>query len=259
MNVITGIDRANAVPLYHQIFLALRDSIMSGAHAFGAILPSEERLAADYAVSRITARRALAELADHGLVERRRRIGTRVVHRAAARPIEANVDQAVESLLAFGRQTQVRVIEMATRAADTGVAERLAIEPGAAVITAVRIRLRDGEPLGEVVSHVPQALGLVLRRRDLIETPMLGLLRAAGHQIGGGAQTISAELAGNELAALLEVEVRSAILRIERTVVDTAGRALLLTTARYRADRYRIGIDLQMPGRPVADLHHPDP
>ena len=77
-------------------------------------MPTEQRLCEQHEVSRITARRALEELAQHGLVERRRRIGTRVVYRASTKPIEANIDQAVESLLAFGRDTKVRVLRIKT-------------------------------------------------------------------------------------------------------------------------------------------------
>jgi GntR family transcriptional regulator len=240
----TTVDRANAVPLYHQIFLLLRDEILAGRQALGSILPTEQGLAAAHDVSRITARRALDELAQHGFVERRRRTGTRVIHASPTRPIEADLEQAVESLLAFGRDTRVRVLALGTEAADAAVAEQLRIKEGAEVVRAVRVRMIGAEPLGEVVSHVPAALGLALTRADLTRTPMLALLRDAGHAIGGGYQTISGGVAGGHLAALLSIDLRAPILRIERTVLDTSGRALLFTVASYRADRYRVTIDL---------------
>jgi GntR family transcriptional regulator len=243
----TTIDRKHAVPLYHQIFLQLRDEIIGGVRAFGTAVPTEQELAAQYQVSRITARRALYELAQEGFVERRRRTGTRVVHRVPTRPIEANMDQALESLLAFGRNTRVRVIDIATEVASVDVAERLRIAPGDAVVRAVRLRLLENELLGEVISYVPAALGLSLAASDLVDTPMLALLQEAGHTIGGGEQTISATVAGSRLATLLEIDARAPVLRVERSVVDTSGRALLLTIARYRADRYRIAIDLHAP------------
>jgi len=239
-----SIDRAHAVPLYHQIFLTLRDEIMSGARAFGTTLPTEEDLAASQKVSRITARRALDELAQHGFVERRRRTGTRIVYRSRTQPIEANVDQAVESLLAFGRNTKVRVLALARVPCETDIAEKLGIVAGDPVERAVRVRSLDGEPLGEVVSHVPAGLGLRLTRRSLSATPILGLLLASGHVIGGGTQTISANVADSHLATLLGIDMRAPILRIERTVLDRKGNAMLFTVASYRADRYRISVDL---------------
>jgi GntR family transcriptional regulator len=240
-----AVDRADASPLYHQIYLGLRDRIIAGDLAHGAAVPTEQALASAHDVSRITARRALDELAGKGFVERRRRTGTRVTYRLPTRPIEANVDQAVESLLAFGRETRVRVLELATVAAGDDIGDRLRIGPDALVIRAVRVRLLDDEPLGEVVSHVPADLGLTVTRAHLTATPMLALLREAGLAIVGGHQTISAAVAGGHLAALLAVDIRAPILRIERTVTGAGGRPLLFTVASYRADRYRIGIDLQ--------------
>lgn len=47
----------------------------------GFTLPQEEKLAEEFGVARGTVRRALASLVDAGLIERRRRAGTRVVDR----------------------------------------------------------------------------------------------------------------------------------------------------------------------------------
>jgi GntR family transcriptional regulator len=234
----------DAIPLYHQIYLGLRDEIVSGERGFGAAVPTEQELGAIHGVSRITARRALDELAQHGLVERKRRVGTRVAFRAAAAPIDGHIDQAVESLIAFGRGTQVRVIEFGEAAASAAVAERLALDTGARVVRALRLRSADGAPLGAIESFVPAAIGAALSREALTTQPLLELIRAAGHAIGAGSQIVSAVPADPALAALLETEARAAIIRIDRVVRDTDDRPLLFTSARYRGDRYRLSLDL---------------
>ncbi len=58
----------------------LRRSILDGQYAFQARLPSERNLATTFAVSRGTARTALALLQDMGLVARRIGSGTYVTH-----------------------------------------------------------------------------------------------------------------------------------------------------------------------------------
>lgn len=234
----------DAIPLYHQIYLALRDEILSGARGFGAAMPTEHELTVQYGVSRITARRALAELAQRGLVERRRRTGTRVAFRSPVAPIEGHVDQAVESLIAFGRGTRVRVIELGEVPADPAIATRLELAEDAPVVRALRLRLTDDAPLGAIESFVPADLGIPLDRDRLTGHPLLELIRASGYVIGAGAQTIAAIPADPQLADLLETEPRAPVIQVERVVRSPAGRPLLFTRARYRGDRYRLRVDL---------------
>jgi len=197
-----------------------------------------------YSVSRITARRAMDELAGQGLVARRQRTGTRVIFQTPAKPIDSNLDQAVESLIAFGRGTRVRVIELDEVAAPDAIAKELAIASGAPTLRALRVRSAEDMRLGVIESYVPRELGLSVDRASLTRTPILELLRDAGHAIGSGTQTITAILADPTLAALLEIEPRSPILRIDRVVKTPEGKPILFTSARYRGDRYRLKVDL---------------
>ena len=244
-----SLQRDDAIPLYHQIFLALRDEILSGRRPFGSAVPTEHALATQFAVSRITARRVLDELAGNGLVERKRRIGTKVIFRAPAAPIEANVDQAVESLIAFGRRTRVRVVLLAEEPASPEVAMILQLPEGAPITRALRIRYLDDEPLGAIESHMSARIGVKLTRVRLTARPLLELLRESGQVIGSGRQTISALSADPALAALLATEPRAAMLRIERVVEAQDGTPLLHTIAHYRADRYRLTLDLHGTGQ----------
>lgn len=243
--LVSALDRSAAVPLYHQIFLQLRDEILSGQRPFGSVLGTEKEVSHAYAVSRITARRALAELAQHRFVERKRRVGTTVAYRPPAKPIVADMDQAVDSLIRFGRSTKVRILTLKREEASSWVAQTMGLSPGAMVLRAVRIRYLDEEPLGYIVSFVPAALSKHVTRSALAHTPILKLIKSAGHQLGKASQTVAAILADPQLSRSLEVEPRSAILRITRLVSDASGSPLLLTLAHYRSDRYQLRLDLQ--------------
>ena len=232
------------MPLYHQIFLLLRDQILDGQRVFASPIPTEHELCGTFAVSRITARRALDELARQNFVARKRRVGTTVIFRQPAKPIEAKIDQAVDSLLELGRVTTVRVLELSRETATGPIAESLQLKPGAKIIRAVRVRYLEGAPLGYVVSYVPAALGSTVSRAGLAQAPILALIKKAGHQIGKATQVIAAMLADPVMSEALEVEPRSAILRISRTVFDNADKPLLVTFAHYRSDRYHLRIDL---------------
>lgn len=241
------IDRDGAVPLYHQIYLQLRDEILSGERPYGSALPTEQELSEMYNVSRITTRRVLSELAQQHYVERKRRLGTRVTFKSPATPIEANIDQAVDSLMALGRDTTVNVIKVQIEKASRPVANALRLPPDANVVRAIRVRCLGGAPLGYVVSYVPESLAHVITERSLVKAPILRLLDEAGYHAKHAEQTIGAMLADRELTDALDIEPRAALLRITRTVYDEQDRPFLLTFAHYRSDRFNIRLDLQNP------------
>lgn len=239
------IDRDAALPLYHQIYLQLRDEILNGQRPHGSLLPTEQELSEIYQVSRITARRVLTELAEQHFVERKRRLGTRVIFQSPAKPMEANIDQAVDSLLAFGRRTTVTVVEVAVEAPPAIVASALKIGAGEKVVRAVRIRSMDKEPLGYIVSYVPEDLRDIVTEKALARTPILKLLEEGGHKAELAEQAISALQADPLISQALNIEPRSALLRITRTTYDRNKRPFLLTYAHYRADKFTIRLDLQ--------------
>lgn len=239
------VDRNAAVPLYHQIFTQLRDEIVSGVRPYGAPVPTEQELSDNFSVSRITARRALQELASQGFVVRKRRIGSHVSYRTPTRPLEASLTKAVDSLLTFGRSTRVTVKQIATGPVGPAVARLLDIDPQTPMIRGVRIRWLDNEPLGYVVSFVPTEMGDIVTQNSLEEKPILELLRDAGLKVDAAQQIIAATAAEPHIAQDLKVDVLSPLLRITRSFTDAQGKPLLLTQAHYRADRYHIKIDLQ--------------
>src|ERR1700685_4312553 len=85
-----------------QVYLILRDRILSGALSLGAKLPTENDLADRYAVSRVTVRRALGELARERLIERRRSAGTRVIYRRAPGPVIADISGVLANIADMG-------------------------------------------------------------------------------------------------------------------------------------------------------------
>lgn len=73
------IDRNSIEPLYLQLRKEIAERIRRGDYVKGAFLPTEASLCAEYSVSRVTVRNALASLVDEGYLSRRRGFGTLVV------------------------------------------------------------------------------------------------------------------------------------------------------------------------------------
>jgi GntR family transcriptional regulator len=117
------IDPASGWPLSAQLAQLLRELIRSGQLIPGDRVPSEPQLARDHAVSRDTAQRALAMLANEGLITRRRGVGS----------IVATVDPVTEVRAAPGARISARLPTAAERnAARAGlwVPMLAVVEPG---------------------------------------------------------------------------------------------------------------------------------
>lgn len=238
------VTRNAAVPLYYQIYLQLRDEILTGQREYGSSMPTEMELSAQFGVSRITARRVLNELAEQRYVERKRRLGTRVIFKSPAKPISADMDQAMDSLMALGTGTTVNVIEVVRKKPVPTVAAALRLKEGEDVIKAARVRYLDGVPIGYVSSFVPVELESIITSGNLARAPILRLLDEAGYKAVHADQIIDAMQADANLSASLEIPPLSAILRISRTSYDKNDRPFLLTFAHYRSDKFHIRLDL---------------
>jgi GntR family histidine utilization transcriptional repressor len=72
---------------YRDVKAEILNRVRAGRWPLGETIPGEEALAAEFGCARVTVNRALRELASEGVVERRRRAGTRIVQgcRRAAR------------------------------------------------------------------------------------------------------------------------------------------------------------------------------
>lgn len=95
----------------------------------GETIPGEEALAAEFGAARATVNRALQELARAGLVERKRKSGTRVALHPVreARFVIPLVRAEIE---ASGRAYEYRLIDREERAMPAAVANRLGVASG---------------------------------------------------------------------------------------------------------------------------------
>jgi GntR family transcriptional regulator len=240
-------------PLYHQIYLIMRQRIVDGEFGAGGTLPSEQELAEFHGVSRITAKRALDELANDGLVVRERGRGTRVVEGRAGVKISGQGTGAFDALLAMGGETEVAVKEFGYAPAEDDVAAALGLPIGTTVQRAVRVRSIGGDPFSHLTTHVPEEIGRRFEKSDLANTPLLALLERAGVTPATADQAVSATLADMVVADRLGIGVGAPLLRIRRVVRDDEGRAIELLVALYRSDLYRLTMTLSRGGDAEAE------
>ncbi|NUO87010.1 MAG: GntR family transcriptional regulator [Cupriavidus sp.] len=244
------------VPLYHQIYVVLRQQIVEGRFGQGP-LPGEIDLAKQFHASRVTMRRVFDRLVQEGLVRRHRGLGT-FVNPHPVRPATAAGEERGTSLLDniidMGQKTSVKVISIDEVHATPDVADSLQIEPGDPVVKIVRVRHYRNRPLSHITVYLPAVLGRPITRQALEETPVLRLLEAGGVKLGRASQVLSARLADVVVAPLLDVPVGGALLAVRRVVKDHSGRPVQLLLGQYRPDRYEYRMELSPAGVDSANV-----
>lgn len=229
-----------------QVYLVLRDRIVSGTVQFGARLPNENALALVHGVSRVTIRRALGELQREHLIERRRSAGTRVIYRPSPARMTADISGVLANIADMGRSTKVKLLSFDYVPANGAAAEALGV--GDLLQRAVRVRSVDGVPFSYLVTHVPERIGITYKAKDLADRPLLELLERSGVKVERATQRISACLAAPEVAAALGVTTGSPLIELVRIVYDRDNRGVEYLHALYRPDRYGFEFDMVRAG-----------
>ncbi|MCV6595041.1 MAG: phosphonate metabolism transcriptional regulator PhnF [Silicimonas sp.] len=142
--------------LWQSIDRALRQEIATGAYGPGEKLPTEARLAERFGVNRHTVRRALAQMAEDGLVHARRGAGVFVLARPLDYPL-SNRTRFHENLQAAGRLPDRKLLSVETRAATAADARRLALAEGDVLTVVHSLSFADGTPVALAEARFPEA------------------------------------------------------------------------------------------------------
>lgn len=133
-----AIDRSKPQPadkptLYKQIRLDIERRILSGEWPPGHRIPFEHELMADYRCSRMTVSKALSELAQADLIERRRRAGT-FVRRPKFLSAVLKISDIRAEITALGRSYGYQLIKCSRRPANATDRNRLGVDRTGKVI-----------------------------------------------------------------------------------------------------------------------------
>ncbi|RIQ18402.1 GntR family transcriptional regulator [Jiangella rhizosphaerae] len=228
-------------PLYERIEKRLR--ARADAAADGDPFPSEQRLAREFGVARMTVRQALARLERDGRLERVPGRGTFVRAPAAVRPV-GTLLSFHDQMVAAGRTPRSRLVDAGLRPATAD--EAAALSPGVpagdvTVVGITRVRLADDVPVAVERAAFPATLGALLDA-DLESGSLHSALRRLGLRPTLGSSVLSARTAGDDAAAL-GVEPATPMLVETRTILDQHGTPLEYTASSYVAERYALKVD----------------
>jgi len=230
-------DAASGVALWRQVADGIERGIANGTFAPGEKLPGETEIAETYRVNRHTVRRALATLAERGLVRPERGSGTYVEAPRLAYPLRSRT-RFSEIVGAGGQEPRGQLIEASDDVATRELARELGLKSGAPLIRIEALRLADRTPICVSTSWLsaerfPNAGTIFANVRSMTK-----LLAHYGVRDYRRASTrITAAIADATDAARLDLALGRPVLVVDATDVDTTGTPLVTKRARFAAER----------------------
>jgi GntR family transcriptional regulator, phosphonate transport system regulatory protein len=240
MNLI-DLRPVNGAPIYLRIADALEVHIRRH-HCEGDPLPTEQALAQQFGVNKHTLRRAVDELVQHGLVERRRGVGLFVLDPTINYRIEETT-RFTTKIEELGRTPVTRVLTRRIVMADDSVAECLGIAPGTEAVAIETLRLVDNKPFCLISHFLP-----VEPFRILVETYVSGSLHKIieqefGRKLKRGRTLITAILPTAEDAKALGIGRLQPVLRAKSVNRDASSTAPVeYAVTRFRSDRVELQV-----------------
>lgn len=234
------IDPLHYIPRYQQLSNLLLDLINNGHWQAHEAIPSERHLASEYKISRVTVREALNLLESQGFVYRVQGSGTFVSPPRLQQSIN-RLTSFTETMEERGSIAGQKILTFEYVEPSIQIAQKLEISADEVdVLFIERVRYSDNEPLGIQSSYVPIPKGTGINQTQLSESG--SLFRLLEYLFGiipyNAEECLQAIVADEKHAKLLEVEVGSALVRMEHTVWSQHRRPMEYAILLYRGDRY---------------------
>lgn len=238
------IDRNHPDPLYVQLRMVLRDMIESKAFAVNDKLPSERELVEMYGVSRITVRQAIKDLENLGFLQTRAGKGIYVTEPKPTYEIEV-VRSFTETAAANNRKPGMRLLKSAIIQAELDIARPLSLPVGSNVVFIERLRFLDDLPVVVQRDWFAEALA-----PGILELDWTSANRSLYAEFNGrygvvptrGQSTLSARLASELEARLLELDLPAAVLTLDQISYDSEYRPVNVSAMAYHPVRYPLSL-----------------
>lgn len=226
-------DPRDSSPLYAQLARKLAHAIRDGQYLVDEALPSERLLSESLGVSRVTARKAIDQLVEQGLVVRKQGSGNYIAPRFE-QPL-TRLSSFSEELSRRGYTPTSEWIKRAITPATTDEQLSLGLSATAKVARLERLRLADEVVMAYEISVLPAS---VISKPAEIENSLYKYLESIRKVPVRATQQIRALNAHGKIAERLGIAEGQALLFITRLGYLASGQAVELTHSYCRNDYY---------------------
>ncbi|OHV45364.1 hypothetical protein BCD48_23195 [Pseudofrankia sp. BMG5.36] len=248
-------DAGSSKALYRQLADILRSAILRGDYAPGEPIPSESELIATHAVSRTTARQAMALLGNEGLViighGRRATVRPRSPVRRLARTrlSRAERQHSGGTFMADAAASNSRPETETTiviEPADAETASLLGVDEGTSVLQRRRRMLLDGRPAQLATSYLPADLarGTQIEQRDTGPGGIYARLEELGHTLSRFVEVVATRMPLPAEIDALQLSPGTPVLIVTRTAYDNDDKPVEINRMTIAGNLYELAYDI---------------
>lgn len=226
------------IPLHLAISEKLREQIFGGEYAPGEQLPSEHQLMEQFDVSRITVRRAIANLISQGLVISHRGKGVFVKERQkVTRSLSNPLIFFDEDMQRQGVTASIRSLSFERVEATSDVRQTLRLSPEVQQIYCQRkVILTDQVPVAVDITYIPLEIGETFAQ-ELQSSLIYPTLDVRGVSIERVETTIECTHATHEISEHLDIPLGAPLLVNRYTTYTSQNQPIICGETLSRGDR----------------------
>lgn len=218
------LDNGISIPLYKQLEEKLLNEIESGERPAGSKIPTENELSAQYHVSRVTVRKALASLSELGYLNRKSGKGTFVSEKKLQRGISSTAISFTEMCKLMNVKPGAKVTRISREEPTDTDKELMNLSEDEEIIVIERIRYANDVPVIIESNRYPESFSFLFEE-NLNDSSLYEILRNKHNIIlDHSSKTIDIVFATAKEAKALNIQKNYPLLRINSIVHDSTSR-----------------------------------
>ncbi|MCR2821477.1 GntR family transcriptional regulator [Lederbergia panacisoli] len=238
------LDHSSVIPLYHQLKELLKESIEKDGVKPGDKMPSENELCTQFNISRNTAKKAIEDLVQEGVLKRIKGKGTFI-----AKP---KLEQSLTGFYSFskvmqesGLESKDIMIDLKVVKPTTKVMRILQLHRNDKVIELKRLRCANNEPIILETSYIPERLVQGISTKDIQNSSLYDVMeKTFGIMVAKAKEVFEPILIQEYESKYLEVKEGYPALLLERIAFDTSETPVEFCHSVVRGDRCRFYTEL---------------
>ncbi len=238
------LDKNSYIPYYVQIKHILLDRIRNGEYPENSLIPSESALATEFAVTRMTVRKALDELKRDGMITTERGKGSVVT--------QERIEQSLERFYRFGREVGDTGIAAASKIISkevcrppAEVTSRFANSQNKDFYKIIRVRFYKDLPVSLEYVFIPCSVAPGIIDQPIERMSIADLFeKHYGRIIEKATEYLTPRISDAFESELLEIKNHSPVFQTERITRSKAGEVIEFRRSVIRGDRVRFSAEL---------------